>query len=70
MCKNKSFQPLYECAIRMVKDREGLLDMIYDLFAEEDIVASLNKTNESIFKKEKETLAFLTKIRYAGCSSI
>lgn len=53
LCKNKSFQPLYECAIMMTKDREGLMDMIYDLFAEEDIVASLNKTNESLFKKEK-----------------
>lgn len=56
LCKNKSFQPLYECAIMMVKDREGLMDMIYDLFAEEDIVASLNKTNESLFRKEKERL--------------
>lgn len=56
LCKNKSFQPLYECAIMMTKDREGLMDMIYDLFAEEDIVASLNKTNESLFRMEKERL--------------
>lgn len=56
LCKNKSFQPLYECAIMMLKDREGLMAMIYDIFAEEDIVASLNKTNESLFRKEKERL--------------
>lgn len=67
LCKNKSFQPLYECAIMMVKDRGGLMDMIYDLFAEEDIVASLNKTNESLFRKEKvrmeKEISSLSKIR-------
>lgn len=58
LCKSISFQPLYECAIRMVKDREGLLDLIYDLLAEEDIVTSLNKTNESILRKKRKHLLF------------
>ncbi len=57
LCKNKSFQAPYECAIMMTKDRKGLMAMIYDLFEEEDIVKSLIKTRESIAKKESARLA-------------
>lgn len=56
LCKNKSFQLPYECAIMMSKDRKGLMAMIYDLFEEEDIVKSLIKTRESIARKENARL--------------
>ena len=60
--KNKSFQNVYEHVILMSKDREGLMNMITDMLANEDIAGSINRTNESIIKrlrreiKEKETV--------------
>lgn len=64
---NPSFQSVYDCAIIMLKDREELLRMISDFWAKEDVIGSINLTNESIIKelqeklekseKEKETLA-------------
>ncbi len=53
--ENPSFQSVYDCAIIMLSDREELLKMISDFWANEDVVASLNKTNESKIKRlEKE----------------
>ena len=43
----------------MTKDRKELLNMLSEYLENEDIVASLNKTNESIIKRlerEKEEL--------------
>jgi predicted nucleic acid-binding Zn-ribbon protein len=59
LAENPSFQPIYNCAIMMYRDRKELLNMMDDFFAGEDIVKSLNKTNESIIqklKKENETI--------------
>lgn len=53
--ENPGFQSVYDYAIMMTKDREGLLSMLSEYFENEDIVASLNKTNESMIKRlEKE----------------
>ena len=57
LSKNPSFQPVYDCAILMTKDREGLMHMLTDFFEREDIVASLNRTNETKIKKLKKELA-------------
>lgn len=57
LSKNPSFQPVYNCAILMTKDREGLMHMFTDLFEHEDIVASLNRTNESKIKRLEKELA-------------
>ena len=57
LSENSSFQPVYNCAILMTKDREGLMHMFTDLFEHEDIVASLNRTNESKIKRLEKELA-------------
>lgn len=57
LSENPSFQPVYNCAILMTKDREGLMHMFTDLFEHEDIVASLNRTNESKIKRLEKELA-------------
>ena len=57
LSENPSFQPVYDCAIIMTKDREGLMRMFTDFFEQEDIVASLNKTNESKIKRLENELA-------------
>lgn len=51
---NPSFQDVYDCAILMLKDREGLLKMISDFWAKEDVIASLERTNKSINKRLKK----------------
>ena len=57
LTENPSFQPVYDCAIIMTKDREGLMRMFTDFFEQEDIVASLNKTNESKIERLENELA-------------
>ena len=52
-----SLQPVYNCAILMTKAKEGLMHMFTDLFEHEDIVASLNRTNESKIKRLEKELA-------------
>lgn len=54
---NSDFQSVYDCAILMLSDKKEMLQMFTDLFEEEDIVASLNKTNESRIRIMKEQLA-------------
>lgn len=50
-----SFQDVYHCAIMMTRDRKELMEIMSDFFEKEDIVASLNRTNESRIKRlEKE----------------
>lgn len=62
--KEPSFQDVYHCAIMMTKDRRELLEIMYDFFENEDIVASLNKTNESIIKRlEKELVEKESELR-------
>lgn len=51
---NPSFQSVYDCAIIMLKDREELLRMISDFWAKEDVIGSINLTNESIIKELQE----------------
>jgi len=46
--ENPEFQSLYEATIMMTKDRRGLLSMLSEFFEKEDIIASLNKTNDSM----------------------
>ncbi len=60
--KNKSFQTVYDRVILMSKDREGLMNMITDMLANEDIVGSINRTNESIIKRQRRELAEKDKI--------
>ena len=47
----------------MTKDREGLMHMLTDFFEREDIVASLNRTNETKIKKLKKELADTCKLK-------
>ena len=57
LAENPGFQSVYDYAIMMTKDREGLLSMLSEYFENEDIVASLNKTNESMVKRlEQENI--------------
>ena len=55
--ENKGFQSIYDCATMMLQDRKGMMEMFMDMLEQEDIVASLNRTNESIIKKQKRELA-------------
>lgn len=55
--KEKSFQPVYNCAIMMLRDRKGMIAYMTSFFEEEDIVASLNATNASIIKRLTKELA-------------
>ena len=50
LMQNNSFQCVYDCAILMLKDREELMEMFVDFFEQEDIVGSLNLTNESTIR--------------------
>lgn len=54
--ENKGFQSIYDCATMMLQDRKGMMEMFMDMLEQEDIVASLNRTNESIIKKQKEEI--------------
>ena len=47
--ENPGFQSVYDYATMMTKDRKGLLSMLSEYFENENIVASLNKTNESMY---------------------
>ncbi len=60
--KNKSFQTVYDRVILMSKDREGLMNMITDMLENEDIAGSINRTNESIIKRQRRELAEKDKI--------
>ena len=57
LLENKSFQTLYNCAILMTKDAEEMMNMVTDIWANEDIAASLNQSNETRIKQlEAEAL--------------
>ncbi len=49
--KEPSFQDVYHCATMMTKDRKELMELMSDFFARENIVGSLNLTNESTIKQ-------------------
>ncbi|MCH5265527.1 MAG: PD-(D/E)XK nuclease family transposase [Lachnospiraceae bacterium] len=51
LAREKSFQPVYDCAIMMLANRKELMAMLSEMLANEDIVASLNLTNESTIKR-------------------
>lgn len=51
-----SFQDVYDCAIMMTRDRKELMELMSDFFEREDIIASLNKTNESKVKRLQREL--------------
>ena len=44
-------------AVEMMRDKDDLYNIIGDMFAGEDIVASLNKTNKSKIKRLRKELA-------------
>ena len=50
------FVEIYARACEMLADREELLIMLAEIAAGEDVVASLNKTNESRIRKMKKQL--------------
>ena len=54
--KNGAFQSVYQRVILMSKDRKELLNMISDMLENEDIVGSINRTNESIIKRLRREL--------------
>lgn len=55
LAKNSSFQDVYSRVILITKDREELMELMTDFFEREDIIASLNKTNQSkVERLEKE----------------
>lgn len=56
LCKNKSFQSVYDYAILMLQDWKELMQMFLDLLEKEDIAASLNATNESIIKRQAKQI--------------
>ncbi len=49
--KEPSFQDVYHCATMMTKDRKELMELMSDFFSRENIVGSLNLTNESTIKQ-------------------
>ena len=55
LAKNSSFQAVFSRVILITKDREELMELMTDFFEKEDIIASLNKTNQSkVERLEKE----------------
>ena len=61
--ENPGFQSVYDYATMMTKDRKGLLSMLSEYYENENIVASLNKTNESMVKRlERENAELEGKI--------
>jgi hypothetical protein len=54
LAENPSFQPLYDCAILMLRDKKELLNMISDFWENEDVMGSYRLTTESIIKQLKE----------------
>lgn len=57
LLENQGFQSVYEYAILMLSHKEEMLHMFTDLFEKEDIVASLNRTNESLVQELREVNA-------------
>lgn len=53
---HSEFVEIYAKACEMLADREELLNMLAEIAAGEDVVASLNKTNESRIRKMKKQL--------------
>ena len=61
LSENPEFQPIYQRAIDMLADREELLLMFQSIFDNEDIAGSINRTNESIIKRQEKTIQKLRK---------
>ena len=53
---NPTFAKLYKCGILMLQSREGVLRMLNQIIFEEDVLASLERTNKSIIKRMKREL--------------
>ena len=51
------FEEAYMKAVEMMRDKDDLYNIIGDMFAGEDIVASLNKTNKSKIKRLRNELS-------------
>ena len=51
------FEEAYMKAVEMMRDKDDLYNIIGEMFASEDIVASLNKTNKSKIKRLSSELA-------------
>ena len=56
LSENPEFQPIYQRAIDMLADRKELLLMFQSIFDNEDIAGSINRTNESIIKRQERTI--------------
>lgn len=56
LTKNEGFQSVYDYAILMLSDREEMLQMFTDIFENEDIVASLNMTYETMAEESLKKL--------------
>ena len=51
------FEEAYMKAVEMMRDKDDLYNIIGEMFASEDIVASLNKTNKSKIKRLRNELS-------------
>ncbi len=56
LIKNPSFANLYKHGILMLQNREGVLRMMSQFMFEEDVLSSLERTNQSIIKRMKKEL--------------
>ena len=56
LSENPEFQPIYQRAVDMLADRKELLLMFQSIFDNEDIAGSINRTNESIIKRQERTI--------------
>ena len=56
LSENPEFQPIYQRAVDMLADREELLLMFESILENEDIAGSINRTNESIIKRQERTI--------------
>ena len=54
--EHPEFEEIYARAIEMMADRKELLGMLAEMMMEEDIFASLRRTNESIARKKIKKL--------------
>ena len=55
--KNPSFRTVYDRAIMMMADKEGLMSIVAEILANEDIFASIKKTNESKIARYQRQIA-------------
>ena len=57
LADNPEFEALYGRAVDMIADRSELMKMFESYFDNEDVIASMNMTNESIIRRLEKQLS-------------